>query len=191
MDYVGWYYQINPNLRVLSMALMGAFVGMFIYVARISEGHSYLSDNPDTCINCHIMIPQYATWRNSSHRDVTCSGCHVPQHNIFAKYAHKAKDGARHSAIFTLRAEPHVIRAIPASQAVIQENCVRCHSRVMDDVSLPVHADTSRSCTECHREVPHGRVHSLTSVPNAAVPPLTNVTPDWIEEHLRVQQRGN
>jgi cytochrome c nitrite reductase small subunit len=39
-----------------------------------------------------------------------------------------------------------------------------------------------RRCAECHREVPHGRVSSLSSVPNAFVPTLGAIIPDWIKK---------
>jgi cytochrome c nitrite reductase small subunit len=37
-----------------------------------------------------------------------------------------------------------------------------------------------RKCWECHRETPHGRVNSLSSVPWARVPLPGPVTPDWL-----------
>lgn len=167
-------------LRWATVASTGALFGMALYVARISEAASYLSDDPATCVNCHVMFPQYASWRHSSHAEAaTCNDCHVPQHNVLARYGFKAMDGLRHSAVFTLRREPHVLRAIPASARVIQRNCVRCHTRVVADVTGP-HAATDRACIDCHRETPHGRVHSSTSTPNAAVPPLSPPAPEWM-----------
>jgi cytochrome c nitrite reductase small subunit len=160
-------------------ALAGVLAGMVVYVAAISEGASYLSDDPRACVNCHVMVPQLATWRHSSHgRDTTCNDCHVPHSSVLAKYAFKASDGLRHSALFTLRRERQVIQAIPASRAVIQANCIRCHLPAINDVS-PDHS-FERSCIDCHREVPHGRVHSLSATPNAAVPPLSPVLPGFL-----------
>jgi cytochrome c nitrite reductase small subunit len=43
---------------------------------------------------------------------------------------------------------------------------------------------TDRKCWECHREVPHGRVNSLSSVPNARVPLPQNPIPEWIRKYL-------
>lgn len=172
---------VPGRLRIASLALLGALVGMLVYVARISEAASYLSDDPNACINCHIMFPEYATWQHSSHgRDTVCNDCHVPHHSAIAKYYFKAKDGLRHSALFTLRREQQVIQAIPESRAVIQENCIRCHAKVVENVGLAVHADSERACIDCHREVPHGRVHSLSATPNAAVPPLSPAAPAWL-----------
>lgn len=171
---------IPARLRLLAFGSGGAFTGMALYVGQVSGAVSYLSDDPKACINCHIMIPEYASWQRSSHaRAATCNDCHVPHDNAIRKYAFKASDGMRHSLLFTFRRERQVIQAIPASREVIQENCVRCHERVTGRVSLGPHVDTSRSCTDCHREVPHGRVHSLSSVPNARVPDLEPVAPQW------------
>ncbi|MBM3492966.1 MAG: cytochrome c nitrite reductase small subunit [Armatimonadetes bacterium] len=162
---------VPGRLRLACFLSVGLCVGMGLFVVHISEASSYLSDNPETCINCHIMVPEYASWRHSSHGRVTnCNDCHVPHTSALAKYYFKAKDGSRHSALFMLRRERQVIVAIPESRRVIQENCVRCHARVFE--SPRVHARTERPCIDCHREVPHGRQHSLSSTPNAAVPPL-------------------
>jgi len=166
-------------LRLLGCASLGAFTGMLLYVARISEALSYLSDDPKACINCHIMIPEYASWQHSSHHRVaTCNDCHVPHDSALRKSLFKAKDGMRHSWLFTLRRERQVMQAIPESRRVIQDNCVRCHLRTVGDVGLDVHSDNERWCVDCHREVPHGRVHSLSATPNAAVPPLSPVIPE-------------
>lgn len=183
MNPFGWIGYLSAGWRIFLMGTLGVLVGMGVYVARISEAASYLSDKPETCINCHIMVPEYASWQHSSHARVAhCNDCHVPHNNIFSKYYFKAKDGSRHSLLFTLGMERHVIQAIPESKRVIQENCIRCHSRVLDDITISTHANLERSCTECHREVPHGRMHSLTSTPNAAVPPLSPVVPGWLDK---------
>jgi cytochrome c nitrite reductase small subunit len=183
MKILSWWRDLQRPMRYALAAMMGVVVGLGLYVARVSEAASYMSDDPRACINCHIMFPEYATWKHSSHANVAnCNDCHVPHNNILNKYYFKAKDGLRHSTMFTLRLEPQVIQAIPESRKVIQENCIRCHANVMQDVTPAGHADFSRSCVDCHREVPHGRVHSLSSTPNAAVPELSPLTPEWIRE---------
>lgn len=64
---------------------------------------SYVSDDPATCVNCHIMRPEYVTWHHSPHREhATCNDCHVPHDNVFRKYYFKGADGMRHATIFTL-----------------------------------------------------------------------------------------
>jgi cytochrome c nitrite reductase small subunit len=171
---------VAPAWRPWVYGVGGAFAGLGVLLVYVSNATSYLSDDPKACINCHIMTPQYATWERSSHARVTnCNDCHVPHDSIVRKYMFKAKDGMRHSAMFTLRMEPQVIKAIPESKEVIQANCIRCHSQSIAWAKAPMHSDWKRACTDCHREVPHGRVHSLNSTPNAAVPGLSPVTPGW------------
>ncbi len=170
-------------MRWTGYVLMGACVGLGMFVVVISEAVSYMSDDPNACINCHIMIPQYATWQKSSHgRFTTCNDCHVPHDSELRKIWFKANDGLRHATIFTLRAEPQVIQAIPASVKVIQENCIRCHGQQLHQAVTPINSKFERSCIDCHREVPHGSIHSLSSTPNAAVPPLRSVIPDWMKD---------
>ncbi len=180
---------VPGRLRTACFLSVGLCLGLAVYVVHISEAASYLSDNPETCINCHIMVPEYASWQHSSHgRVATCNDCHVPHTSILAKYYYKAKDGSRHSALFTLRKERQVIFAIPESREVIQQNCIRCHAKVFE--SPRVHTRTDRACIDCHREVPHGREHSLSATPNAAVPPLgASVLP--LTERFRNAEGGN
>lgn len=167
----------------------GIFAGLFILAFYVANAPSYLSDNPRTCVNCHVMAPQYATWFHSSHREKAhCNDCHTPNDNFFSHYAFKAKDGLRHATIFTLRAEPQVIMILEAGQKAVQENCMRCHGRLFSDVRLDSRGNNfqkvrqTRQCWECHRETPHGRVHSLASTPFARVPLPGNPVPEWLSK---------
>ena len=181
-----------PQWRVPVIVLLGAFCGIVIYAAIVSNAVSYLSDSPATCVNCHIMAPHYATWQHSSHREhATCGDCHVPQDNIFRHYYYKAKDGSRHAAIFTMRAEPDVIMMHEAGKMVVQENCIRCHDFTNERVSAyHVTAQSARRgegklCFDCHRDVPHGTVRSAAAAPHARVPLPTSPMPEWLQERLR------
>lgn len=177
--------------RLPVMIISSILLGLVMFLFYVSKAHSYLSDNPETCMNCHIMAPQYATWNHSSHREVAhCNDCHVPHNNIFNKYYFKAKDGLRHATIFTLRREPQVIFIREEGAEVVHNNCIRCHSKLLIDPKLAATAvehnghRTDRKCWDCHREVPHGRVNSLSSVPNAKVPLPESPVPDWIKEYI-------
>ncbi|MDH7515373.1 MAG: cytochrome c nitrite reductase small subunit [Bacteroidota bacterium] len=160
--------------RLPVIIILAAFAGLGGLVLRVSEAPSYLSDKPETCMNCHVMAPQYTTWRKGSHgKAATCNDCHVPHGNILATYLFKAQDGLRHAAVFTARAEPQVIRIRAAGKAVVRKNCMRCHAALIHDVSL---AEGETDCLHCHREVPHGRVNGLASVPSAPVPRIPEIT---------------
>jgi len=63
------------------LAVLGGIIaGLGLLTIYISNAFSYLSDKPKTCVNCHVMVPSYATWTHSSHREqAVCNDCHVPQ----------------------------------------------------------------------------------------------------------------
>jgi cytochrome c nitrite reductase small subunit len=176
------------NWRLPVLILLAIFCGLGSYTLYVSNAISYLSDDPKTCVNCHVMAPQFATWQHSSHREVaSCNDCHVPQDNIFNTYFFKAKDGLRHATIFTLRGEEQVIKITTLSIEVVQDNCKRCHDNLNDKVSTLVSAQQAnhgegKLCWDCHREVPHGRVNSLASVPHARVPVKGSPVPEWLKK---------
>lgn len=171
------------------VVLLAILAGLVLYLFYISRAYSYLSDDPQACVNCHIMAPQYATWVHSSHRErAHCNDCHVPHDNFLVKYYFKAKDGLRHATVFTLRNEPQVIFIREEGREVVQDNCIRCHSDLITNERIMAyntrfhHERTERECWECHRETPHGRVNSLSSVPYARVPVTGSAVPQWLKQ---------
>lgn len=168
--------------------LLGVFVGTGLLVAHLSRATSYLSDQPETCINCHVMNTWYVTWQHSSHAHVaTCTDCHVPHDNYISHYAYKARDGAWHATVFTMRWEPEVIRLAERAIPVVEQNCRRCHERLIDETALEVHAPGDLRCWDCHRDVPHGTVRSLSSAPDTFRPELPPV--GIFREPLRIHER--
>lgn len=171
----------------------GILFGIAVYILYISNAVSYMSDDPKTCINCHVMNSQYASWFHSSHREkASCNDCHVPHNNVFNKYFFKAKDGMRHATMFTLRMEPQVITIKEEGAEVVQTNCIRCHNNLITDNKMISKTKTfdhfrtdGRKCWECHREVPHGRVNSLSSTPNGLIPDVKKPIPDWINKFVK------
>lgn len=187
-----------PAWRLPVGVLLTSFVVIGLYTAIISNATAYLSDDPKACINCHVMTPQYLTWKHSSHKTVaTCNDCHVPQDSEFKKYAFKAMDGLYHSYVFTTRGEPQVIKAREASINVIQANCVHCHENQVTDAKteffVEAHAAdrTTRLCWECHREVPHGRTKSLSATGYQLETTINTeansgtIVPSWLKEEIK------
>ncbi|WP_422359418.1 cytochrome c nitrite reductase small subunit [Reichenbachiella sp.] len=177
--------------------LVGMIVGLGFYVLHLSKAVSYLSDDPATCINCHVMTTEYVTWNHSAHRNVaTCNDCHVPHDNVFNKYYFKAKDGLYHASVYTLRAEPQAITMREPSEQVVQNNCIRCHAGQVTDAKMSdwvaSHEESrfGRKCWECHRDTPHGRVKSLSAV-ELNIEPLSikqqqkEFIPSWIKDQLK------
>jgi cytochrome c nitrite reductase small subunit len=161
--------------------LAGLAVGVALFVARISNAASYLSDSPGACINCHVMTDAYASWQRGSHgRVAACNDCHVPHINYVAKYAFKAADGLKHSYVFTFRIEPQVLDLSKGALPVVQDNCVRCHSQVMEMVKLS--NSSQRKCWDCHNNI-HGSVQGLSSSP-------AQLRPDLPKAGLNMNEKG-
>ena len=182
--------------RIPVIILLGAISGLSLYAMVESKAISYLSDDPKTCANCHVMTPQYTTWKNSSHREwAKCNDCHVPHDNVFNKYYFKAKDGLYHATIFTARAEPDVIKMQEASQKVVQDNCIRCHVQQVTQTKyagfLEDHKEnrTKRQCWSCHKQVPHGKIHGLLTIKFNVAPLPTDqeemVIPAWLADKIK------
>ncbi len=176
-----FFERIVPTgkLRLPFYIMLSVLAGLLVLIIQISNAVSYMSDSPEACINCHVMTTQYATWQHSSHRQVAvCNDCHVPHDNIARKYYFKANDGLRHAFMFTFKLDPQVIQMHEAGQTVVQENCLRCHSDVVEPVSCgeisfeKYQAGEGKLCWECHREVPHGRTKSQSSTPYAIIPDI-------------------
>jgi len=176
----------------LVFSLAGLIVGLGLYTVYVSRAWSYISDEPAVCVNCHIMGPYYQSWQKSSHAIwATCNDCHVPQNNIINQYAFKAVDGLYHAAVFTVRAEPQVIRAREGSSEVIMVNCVRCHTLLVTEFTKmnvdyqQVLKGEKKACWDCHTQVPHTNISNLGSAPGAIVPFPAAPVPDWLSSMLK------
>jgi len=195
--------EILPNKksrwRRVAVFLIAVLVGMGIFLAKEASIVSYMSDNPQACVNCHVMTPVYNSWMHSSHRErASCNDCHVPQDNLFNKYVFKAKDGLFHSTIFTARMEPEVMFMREESEKVVQDNCIRCHVQQITQSKyygwLENHKEnrTQRNCWSCHQELPHGTVHGISTIKNNIAPIPTDdvetVIPQWLKEQLNNQK---
>ena len=86
----------------IALALLAGIVfGMGAFTFVYARGHSYLTNDPAACANCHIMSEHYAAWTKSPHRAVAaCNDCHTP-HGQLRKYSTKARNGFWHSFCFT------------------------------------------------------------------------------------------
>lgn len=129
-----------------------AVVGMGL---RATNFTAYLGNDPTACNNCHVMGTVYEGWYHSRHQSAaTCNDCHTP-HALIPKYVVKARSGFNHVSAFATGHIPDAIRAAEATRAVVQENCIRCHSETVSQVA-DGQPDAGRYCFDCHRTVPHG-----------------------------------
>ena len=147
---------------VLLAVLVGILLGVGGYTFLYAEGLSYMSDDPEVCINCHIMQPQYDSWQKSSHHAVAvCVDCHLP-HDFLGKYIAKADNGWHHSKGFTLQDfhEPIMIKAPNAR--ILQDHCLTCHEDLVHDLVVGVNGPAEGvRCVHCHVTVGHGETTGL------------------------------
>jgi cytochrome c nitrite reductase small subunit len=150
----------------VTAVLIGMAIGIGAFTFVYARGHSYLTNDPAACANCHIMEQQYSSWMKSSHRAVAvCNDCHTP-HDLVGKYTTKARNGFWHSYYFTTGAFHEPIRATPRSLRIAEAACRDCHSGITRSLlhAEPVAASTADGvekgddalvCTRCHQDVGH------------------------------------
>ena len=144
------------KLIVLGVAI-GLALGVGLYTFVYAKGYSYLSNNPATCANCHIMQEQYDGWQKSSHHTVaTCNDCHTP-HDFLGKYYTKASNGFWHSYYFTLGGFHEPIQISGRNERVTEESCRSCHQDMVQSITVSHKKEEIQemSCVRCHRNVGH------------------------------------
>lgn len=148
--------------RSISLQLALLFL-VLVVVGAVGAAGLHYSNRPLFCISCHEMSVHYATWRQSTHRNVSCEDCHLMPGTMnmfkgkFAAlrqiYLHQ-KGGVRPSVI-----QGHVPDV----------NCKRCHPVTLNlvvyhnlKITHKKHWDRKIECTFCHERVVHGpRVEQL------------------------------
>ena len=142
----------KPALILVGM--IGVLIGLGSYTFVYARGYSYLSDNPEACVNCHIMREQFNGWTKSSHKAfATCNSCHVP-HDLVGKYMTKAENGFWHSWYFTFQNFHEPIQMREKSRVIVQENCLGCHGQFVSSITNHDGADEV-NCIQCHSGVGH------------------------------------
>ncbi len=146
----------------LLAAVSGAGGGVGAYTFRYAEGFSYLGSDPEICVNCHIMQPQYDGWQKASHHTVArCVDCHLP-HDFVPKYIAKAENGFRHGREFTAGTFEQPITVKARGRVILQENCVLCHADLIADLGPGAHEGPAGvECVHCHPTVGHGEKAGL------------------------------
>lgn len=142
-------------LNLALAALFGIVLGLGVYTMSYAEGLSYLSNDPNACMNCHIMRDQFESWNRSSHKAVTvCNDCHTPHHNATAKWTVKAINGFNHSFRFTFGNFHEPLRITGMNKGVAQENCVNCHTTTVSQMHVSAEGEEV-DCIQCHVNVGH------------------------------------
>lgn len=138
---------------LIALAL-GVLFGLGVFTLSYAKGTAYLSDDPNACVNCHVMRDQFDAWNRGSHKNVAvCNDCHMP-HDFIGKWTTKAINGINHSVAFTTGNYPETIYAKDFNANIVQGNCITCHAGLVSQV-YGYHDDQTRRCVECHGNVGH------------------------------------
>ncbi len=149
------------NLKLYGVAaalfamLLGILAGAATFTFGYGKGASYLSNKPETCVNCHVMQPYMDSWQKSSHHHVAvCNDCHLP-HSFVGKWVTKADNGFFHSLAFTLQNYHDPIQIKPRNARVAQSSCLHCHQETVHALLPATAAGETLSCVHCHQQVGH------------------------------------
>lgn len=136
-------------------APLGVLLGLALFTFGYARGHSYLTDDPEACINCHVMRGQFEGWLRSSHRSAAvCNDCHTPP-GLAPKYFTKALNGFHHSLAFTTGRFPDEIRITGRNKRITDEACLKCHGDITEAMRMARHGREGIECVACHRNVGH------------------------------------
>lgn len=151
--------RVAPIVALLA-TVAGIAAGIGAFTFGYGQGWSYLSNNPASCANCHVMQAHYDGWQASSHHAVaTCNDCHLP-HSFLGKWVVKADNGFFHSLAFTLDDFHEPITIKPRNRRVAQNACLHCHGDFVHEMLPPddrpaMSGSDMLSCVHCHRDVGH------------------------------------
>ena len=137
------------------VALSAYVIGFGIFTFIYAEGHSYLSNDPKACVNCHVMQEVYDRWNQSSHHTVAvCNDCHAP-HTFWDKYRVKGINGWNHSRAFTTGKFHEPIQINEFNRRIVLNNCLYCHGDLTVSINHVGKKDRT-DCLRCHEGVGHG-----------------------------------
>jgi cytochrome c nitrite reductase small subunit len=143
---------------LLLCVLAGVGLGLGVFTFWYAHGASYFSNDPRSCVNCHIMRDEYASWQHASHHaNAACNDCHVP-HDLVGKYLAKAGNGFWHSKGFTLQDFHEPIQITPRNARTLEDNCIACHQELVQEIAVrhPWPEGERNNCVRCHAAVGHG-----------------------------------
>jgi cytochrome c nitrite reductase small subunit len=150
---IGWLPFTWPV--ILFAIVLGLFAGVGTFTFGYGKGASYLSNDPQSCVNCHVMQDHMDSWQQSSHHHVAvCNDCHLP-HDPVGKWVTKADNGFFHSLAFTLGGFKDPIRIKPRNRRVTQGTCIDCHRDFVHNLLPARKGGDMLNCVHCHADVGH------------------------------------
>ncbi len=137
--------------------IMILFTGIIIGVSAFA-GSMYVIDRTNErafCASCHAMLPAAVSNKTSIHADLACNDCHLPHDNVVNYLFTKAKLGATDVYLNLVGDFEYPIMATDEMEAIVMDNCIRCHAMTNMNVAVVGIKD---SCVSCHRNITHQRM---------------------------------
>ena len=160
------------QLRILLLSATAYLAAFFLFGVLLTGAAGWYTSRPQFCNSCHIMEPYYASWQESTHRDVSCIKCHFPP-------------GVAEKARGKLLGLVQLIKYVTASQGprpsaeVPDASCLRsgCHetrllSGRVDFQGIPfdhgphlgqLQRNKQLRCTSCHSQIVQGSHMTVTT----------------------------
>jgi hypothetical protein len=140
--------------------------GLMIFTLEVTS-------QPRFCNSCHIMEPYYASWKESSHKDVTCTDCHFPPGiesklkgkftalamvvNYFTGVYKKSKPWAEIPDESCMRTGCHETRLLQG-QVAFKKNIIFDHGPHLGELRR----GRKLRCTSCHSQIVQGSHMTVT-----------------------------
>ena len=118
-------------------------------------------DGIEFCGSCHVMQDRVDTYVNSAHSiNASCGDCHIP-HELVKGSFYKAYTGTIDLIGVVRNKDPFEIHATNMAKETIQENCVRCHAGLLEEIGDTMMQE-GKYCFDCHRNTPHAMKPNMT-----------------------------
>ena len=134
--------------------------GLALTLLVLTTGAVRLTMSSEFCSKCHVMQPEYVTWKASSHVQLSCTDCHIKP-GLRNVVLHKISLFEELYLYFTGSYD----LPIKMDHMLEDEICTSCHSMRRDftpsgDLIIPhdKHAAKDVLCVQCHEGVAHGNI---------------------------------
>ena len=148
----------KPGIRSgCKIFLAGLVIGVVLLA-----GSAYVvgvTDQRPFCATCHSMMPSAITQKLSTHANLACNECHLPQ-NLISKLPYKAAIGLTDIFAENFGTVHYPLAASASMKDVINVNCTSCHAATNQNVAS---MESKRYCTDCHCNVPHQRTQPVST----------------------------
>ncbi|MEW6265185.1 MAG: NapC/NirT family cytochrome c [Thermodesulfobacteriota bacterium] len=130
------------------LALLGAGGGLFL--AFGPPNLFAKTGSPEYCASCHVMETEFENWfHHGGHRRIKCVDCHLPNDHFPNHALWKGIQGMQDMYYFYSGQVPETIVLSARGQAILQDNCRRCHEETIALIN------EDRPCWSCHRRLSH------------------------------------